>query len=372
MYIHCSVSFFLLMHTHHYTQLACVLMLSKLCFPQSLDMLCKDVQTALSGSNLCSISNSPLYCTTLLKTACCQKDVAPDKASPSSRPHRRVSMEGFPLLSSSRGSGNGGRPRSVESGGGGGGGKGGEGGGGGGVGREIFGRSKPIPIQMQTSSPWRRHSLHSSNMFPHGGGSATTSYSPHLLHSWAVLSGVWGGGVGGSSVHTTGSLRSWVMVSEPSDSELSGYEADVERGSHSVELAESCGDMEEELEEGELLRSLTSYLVPPEVQQRVWLLPPIWHCIELLRENVSKGPSTHGSGCFLFVLCVCPSFHLYIHVSPSVKLFFLSICSPQYSLFFCLSSRFWKFLFYTHMCRMPASTCTSLYCPFIYLPFFSI
>lgn len=87
-----------------------------------------------------------------------------------------------------------------------------------------------------------------------------------------------------------------MIIPEPSDSELSGYEADVERGSHSLELAESCGDMEEELEEGEMLRSLTSYLVPPEVQQSVWLLPPIWHCIELLRENISKGPSTHGSG----------------------------------------------------------------------------
>ena len=93
-----------------------------------------------------------------------------------------------------------------------------------------------------------------------------------------------------------GSLRSWVMVPEVGEAELSGYEADVEGGVHGLEVAESCGEVEEGegLERGQLVRSLTSYLVPAEVQQRVWLLQPIMHCIELLRECVLKGPSTHG------------------------------------------------------------------------------
>ena len=97
-------------------------------------------------------------------------------------------------------------------------------------------------------------------------------------------------------MRAAGSLRSWVMVPEIEEAELSGYEADVEGGCHSLEVAESCGEMEggEGLGEGQLLRSLTSYLVPTEVQQRVWLLLPIMHCIDLLRECVCKGPSTHG------------------------------------------------------------------------------
>ena len=105
------------------------------------------------------------------------------------------------------------------------------------------------------------------------------------------------GGSGASRHHTPRSFRSWVIIPEPHNSELeSGYEADVERGTHTIEVAESCGEMEDaELKEGELLRSLTSYLVPTEVKQRVWILLPVWYCIDLLRENVSRGLSPQGS-----------------------------------------------------------------------------
>ena len=78
------------------------------------------------------------------------------------------------------------------------------------------------------------------------------------------------------------SLKSWVLVSW-SDSDLSGYEADVERG---VEMEESC---EETADESHLLSSLTSYLVPLEVQQRLWSEIPMWHCVELLKEGMKHG-----------------------------------------------------------------------------------
>ena len=285
-----------------------------------LELLCKEVHTTLSGSNLCSISNSPLYCTALLKAACCQQQELSAAANTRNFPHSQSrnfhlspAIGGLTISSSPRSGSSVARTYSRKSSADGE--NGGGGGGGGGGGRDVLGRSKPIPIQRQEGSRLKRErdsSTTSQNYFPNstcGVGSATTGHahtSPYLPQSWSIISG------GASYQATAASYRSWVIIPEPTDSELSGYEADVERGSHhNVEVAESCGDMEEEegnLKEGELLRSLTSYLVPPEVQQRLWILPPIWQCIDLLRENISKGLSPHGFvPLILSHLTLCPS-----------------------------------------------------------------
>ena len=54
-----------------------------------------------------------------------------------------------------------------------------------------------------------------------------------------------------------------------------------------TEVGESC----DEKEESQLFESLTTYLVPPEVQQRLWVHLPLQHCISLLRESLKAGPS---------------------------------------------------------------------------------
>ena len=67
-----------------------------------------------------------------------------------------------------------------------------------------------------------------------------------------------------------------------------GYEADVEVGLMNVtEMGESC----DEREEGQLVHCLTTCLVPPEVQQRLWITQPLQHCISLLKESLKVGPS---------------------------------------------------------------------------------
>ena len=72
-----------------------------------------------------------------------------------------------------------------------------------------------------------------------------------------------------------------------SDSELSGYEGDVEQGTcHLTEVGESC---DEATEEGQLLQSMTTYVVPVEVQQRLWTTLPLQHCIRLLQETMKEG-----------------------------------------------------------------------------------
>lgn len=259
---------------------------------QVLVVLCNEIQMAFSGRSLCTISNSALFCTTLLKTACCQLEQSANTATSPPAPSQKLHLSpgGLPF-SSPRSNGSVVRTHSRRSSAGG----GVEGVDGGG--RDVLGRSKPIPIQRQMSSRLRRErdSVTSQNYFPNstcGVGSAATSYtSPHLPQSWSVISRNGGRG----SYQTPNSFRSWVIIPEPSDSELSGYEADVERGTHNVEMAESCGEMEGgELKDGELLHSLTSFLVPPEVKQRVWILLPIWYCIDLLRENISKGLTPQG------------------------------------------------------------------------------
>ena len=269
---------------------------------QVLEMLCKEVHTAFSGRSLCTISNSALFCTTLLKTACCHHNhqaAGADISPPTQRQRPLLSPGGHLSFSSPRSNGSAVRTHSRKS---------SSGGGVQGVdmvdggGRDVLGRSKPIPIQRQTSSRLKRDrdSMTSRGFFPNStcgvGSTAGASHtSPtYFPQSWSVVSGN-SGGRGGNTHQTPKSFRSWVIIPEPSDSELSGYEADVERGSHNIELAESCGEMdEEEGREGELLRSLTSCLVPPEVQKRVWILQPIWYGIDLLRENVSRGLTPLG------------------------------------------------------------------------------
>ena len=67
-----------------------------------------------------------------------------------------------------------------------------------------------------------------------------------------------------------------------------GYEADVEHGlMYHTEIGESC----DEKEEGQLIQPLTTCLVPPEVQQRLWITQPLQHCISLLKESLKAGPS---------------------------------------------------------------------------------
>ena len=56
---------------------------------------------------------------------------------------------------------------------------------------------------------------------------------------------------------------------------------------YQTEVGESC----DEREESHLVQSLTTYLVPPEVQQRLWIHLPLQHCITLLRESLKAGPS---------------------------------------------------------------------------------
>ena len=253
-------------------------------------MLCNDVHTAFSGRSLCTISNSALFCTTLLKTACCQQEQQPASSDTSATLQSSKPYLSPGSVSSRRSSGSTVRTHSRKSSSGGGG--GGVEGVDGGEGRNILGRSKPIPIQRQTNSRLKRDrdSATSQNFFPNStcgvGSTAATSYSSP--QSWSIV-----GSNGGAG--TPRSFRSWVIIPEPGDSDQSGYEADIERGTHNVEMAESCGEMEDsDLKDGELLRSLTSYLVPPEVQQRVWILDPIWYCIDLLRENVSMGLTLQG------------------------------------------------------------------------------
>ena len=276
---------------------------------QKLEVLCEDVHTAFSGRSLCSISNSALLCTALLKVACClQEQTLQDTLSSSassqqpSQQRQLPSSGGAPShLFSSPHSHNSRRTHSRKS-----------SSGGGGVdvvdgmasGREMFGRSKPIPIQqrqMKQMAKPDRESLPSQGFFPNstcGVGSTSYTSPSYFPQSWSVIgsNGRDRVGSGGSRRQTPRSYRSWVMIPEPADLELeSGYEADVERGSHSIEVAESCGEMEDDqLREGELLRSLTSYLVPPEVKQRVWIMLPIWNCVDLLQESVSQGLSLQG------------------------------------------------------------------------------
>ena len=269
------------------------------------------MHTSFSGRSLCSISNSPLLCTALLKASCCLQQYTPQDSSTPSFSQQRSSLlspGGGPSNYLSSPHSNGGssiaatvgthsRKSSL-------------GGGGGvdrtdGVGsaREMFGRSKPIPIQQRQSRPAKleRESLPSQGFFPNntcGMGSSSYVSPAHFPQSWSIIGSNGRDGVlsGGSHRQTPKSYRSWVIIPEPSDSELeSGYEADVERGSHTVEVAESCGEMEDgELREGELLRSLTTYLVPTEVRQRVWIMVPIWHCVDLLEKSVAQGLSPQG------------------------------------------------------------------------------
>ncbi|CAI8030833.1 hypothetical protein GBAR_LOCUS17487, partial [Geodia barretti] len=77
----------------------------------SLEWLCRDIHTAFSGRSLCSISNSPLLLTALLKASCCLQDYTTAQDSPSQRPF--LSPGGAPsnFLSSPRSNGSSGAVR---------------------------------------------------------------------------------------------------------------------------------------------------------------------------------------------------------------------------------------------------------------------
>ena len=265
-------------------------------------MLCNEVNTTFSGRSLCSISNSAVLCTALLKAACCQPEQSPVDVSrsPSQRPQRPGLSPGVGggLFASPRSNGSTARTHSRKSSSGGGVGVGVDGVDGVGS-RNVLGRSKPIPIKRQRSKR-DRESMTSQGFFPNstcGVGSASYTSPAFFPQSWSIISSNGrdrlGSGGKVSRHQTPRSYRSWVILN---DSELeSGYEADVERGTHNIEIAESCGEMEDrELKEGELLRSLTSYLVPTEVKQRVWIVLPIQYCIDILSENVNRGLSPQG------------------------------------------------------------------------------
>lgn len=279
-----------------------------------MELYCKDVQTSLQDSHLCAIANGHLYCTALLKVACHlpQNRDSSNQQSRETSPH----MDGdSPALSSARTSipRNGGTqqlPQMIPA----------------SVPRDSGANQ---PLQTVPSSVPRDSILHQSKQRPIDIPGARKTKSPPIVSSSLPVTAPLmvppgktafvrrrrsskdvsissfndlpisvtpypglGTSMGESSlaswsVITEGSLRSWVIVSSPkSDSELSGYEADIEKGgTNQTEVGESA----DELEESQLLSSLTSYLVPSSVQQRLWLMRPVLYCIELLREGMKGG-----------------------------------------------------------------------------------
>ena len=219
-------------------------------FLQKLEIYCYDVQEALMGGCICSITNGHQYITALLKSACCfwhQGQTQPNNNSP-------------PSYSSATTPGSSGvKQKHSDS-----------------RSREL-GRKDSIPRgrrHMNKTEPWSisGHSPLTQNL------SLPTSFK-----SWSILN---------SNSHCPGvesgpsSFKSWVILSM-SDSELSGYEGDVEHGTcHLTEVGESC---DEAVDESQLLQSMPTYLVPVEVQQRLWFTVPLRFCIQLLQESMKEG-----------------------------------------------------------------------------------
>ena len=202
-----------------------------------MEMHCDELQSSLLGSRICSITNGHLYCTALLKSSCCLTQRPHPSTPPTPNP---------PKLKSGESS----------------------------TGKE--------PNRQQATIRRRRPSKRdSTTSFSSTGGNPfrrrMSSFTENSLRSWSVVDPV-----------AESSLQSWVVIS---DSDLSGYEADVERGatSYLTEAGESC----DELEESQLLSSLTSYLVPPEVCRQLWSLTPLSHCLELLKESMKGGLSVN-------------------------------------------------------------------------------
>lgn len=208
-----------------------------------LEVHCEEVHHALLSGGICSISNGHRYCTTLLKTACCFKQPQLHEADKSPSRHKTST----PVLMNAK-------PSVLE-------------------GSSSKEPSKPIPIRKRRSST--RDSVSSmSSVESEMKRRVSTSILDASLKSWSFVDSAPGS-----------SSKSWVMISM-SDSELSGYEGDVERGTNALtEVGESC----DELDESQLLQSLTNYLVPMELRERLWSLKPLFHCIELLRDGVKKG-----------------------------------------------------------------------------------
>lgn len=216
---------------------------SEILFPQVLEIHCEEVQNSLIGGKVCSITNGHQYCTALLKASCCswqQNQKQPDINSP--QPSSSSSSAVTPGSST--------KQRLTDSG------------------------SKESGRRSQRKN---ESSLSFTSLLTHN------SSLPNSFRSWSILSSNshhW------SSRDGPSSFRSWVVISM-SDSELSGYEGDVEQGTcHCPEVGESC---DEAAEESQLLQSMTTYFVPVEVQQRLWTTRPLQHCIRLLQESMREG-----------------------------------------------------------------------------------
>ncbi len=267
-----------------------------------MELFCTEVQASLQDSRLCSISNSHLYCTTLLKAACQleQNHDSAGRQSQENSPHTDIDLNLLPSPISSS------------------------------VPRESVihqaTRLKQKPVDIPGAQGRKSPSFVSSSYPSHRTTTAPMTVPPGRTAvvrrrrssrdaSISSLNGlpvplaphpVLGASVGESSltswsVITESSLRSWAIISpQKSDSELSGYKADIEGAeSNYVEVAESA----KELEESHLLSSLISYLVPHAVQQRVWVMKPIWDCIQLLRAGMEGGMSSNW--CVCACACAC-------------------------------------------------------------------
>ena len=206
------------------------------------------------GGCICSINNGHQYVTALLKSACCfwqQSQTQPSSDSPPS--YSSATIPGS----------NGTKQKRTDNGG-----------------REL-GRKDSISRRrkhMNRTEPWSisSHSPLAQNLS-----------LPNSFKSWSILN---------SNSHCRSvesgpsSFKSWVILSM-SDSELSGYDGDVEHGTcHLTEVGESC---DEAVDENQLLQSMPTYLVPVEVQQRLWSTVPLRHCIRLLEESMRDGVTTN-------------------------------------------------------------------------------
>ena len=206
------------------------------------------------GGCICSINNGHQYVTALLKSACCfwhQSQTQPSSDSPPSYSSATIpGSNGTKQKHTDNGGRESGRKDSISR------------------GRKRTNRTEPWSISGR--SPL-----------------AQNLSLPNSFKSWSILN---------SNSHCRSvesgpsSFKSWVILSM-SDSELSGYDGDVEHGTcHLTEVGESC---DEAVDENQLLQSMPTYLVPVEVQQRLWSTVPLRHCIRLLEESMRDGVTTN-------------------------------------------------------------------------------
>ena len=225
-------------------------------FLQKLEIYCNEVQEALMGGCICSVTNGHQYITALLKSACCfwhqsQTQTQPNTDSPPSYSSATIpGSDGTKQKHTDTGGRELGRKDSISR------------------GRKRTNRTEPWSISGH--SPLAQN-LSLPNSFK------SLSILNSNSHCRSVESG-------------PSSFKSWVILSM-SDSELSGYDGDVEHGTcHLTEVGESC---DEAVDESQLLQSMPTYLVPVEVQQRLWFTVPLQHCIRLLEESMREGITTN-------------------------------------------------------------------------------